>query len=120
MKGLTVPAKVLFLFTFFITLASAFYAAWEMRLPILVEVLTPIVYAWLFWWWLREDSKHSSVKWPPIDLGYFVYIGWFAILPYHLFKTRGVKGFFGILAFFGAYIGGWLAASLVIYLVWLS
>ncbi len=113
------PAKTLFLFTFLSPFVYTFYDAWEIRPPVLIEVLVPIVFASLFWSWLREDSgKNSSVKWPAIDLGFFIYFAWFAIVPYHLFKTRGIKGSLGILAFVGVYLAGWLMALLVIYTFW--
>ena len=118
MKG-TTPAKVLFFFTFFSTFVSTFYAAWEIRPPVLIEVLTPIIFAWLLWWWLVHDTRTSGLSWPATDLGLFVYFAWFAILPYHLLKTRGVQGLLVILAFFGAYIAGWITAVLAIYLIWL-
>lgn len=120
MKSISTPAKILFLFTFFWALTLTFYAAWDLRPPVLVDVLSPIVFAWLLWLWLSKDSRHSSVKWPAIDLGFFIYFAWFAILPYHLFKTRGIRGFLGILALAGAYLAGWLAAVVIIYVVWLS
>jgi hypothetical protein len=120
MKSISTPAKILFLFTFFSSLVSTFYAAWELRLPLLIDVFSPIVYAWLLWWWLTDDSRRSNLEWPAVDLGFFVYIAWFAIIPYHLFKTRGVRGLLGILALVGAYIAGWLSGVWVIYVVWLS
>jgi hypothetical protein len=118
MKPPTTPAKVLFAFTFFSTFLATIYAAWEINPPVLIEVLTPIVFAWLFWWWLIQDSKTSGLRWPMTDLGFFVYFAWFVILPYHLLKTRGLKGSLAVLAFFGVYFAGWLTAVLLIYFTW--
>lgn len=119
MRSLTAPTKMLFALTFFSGFVSTFYAAWEMRPPVLIDVLMPITYAWILWWWLTVDSKRSTVKWPKTDLGFFIYVAWFAILPFHLFKSRGFRGAFGILGFIGFYLAGWLAAIILIYAVWL-
>ena len=114
---LATPTKVLFLFTFFIQFISAFYSAWQTELPPVFQLLYWIAFGWLMWWWLREDSKRTGDTWP-MDLGYFLFIAWYIIIPYHLFATRGVKGFIGILSFIGVFLAGWLAAVIVIILVW--
>ncbi len=119
MNRLTTPARILVCFTYFASFVGTFYAAWDMRAPALVEILTPIVFAWLFWLWLKKDSAASTVKWPSIDLGFFVYFAWFAILPYHLVRTRGARGLQGILALVGVYLLGWFSANVMIYLIWL-
>lgn len=43
-------------------------------------------------------------------MGMFLYSAWILFIPYYLFKTRGVKGFVGILAFIGVNIAAWIGA----------
>jgi hypothetical protein len=53
-----------------------------------------------------------------MDLGMFLYIGWFFIVPYYLFKTRGVQAMIGIASFVGVFMAGWLSAAAVIVVFW--
>jgi hypothetical protein len=110
---------VLFLFTFFTQFIGGLYSAYGTELPPFFELLSRIAFAWLLWWWLREDSKRTAVTWP-LDLGFFLFVGWILIIPYHLFKTRGLKGFFGILWFIGILLAAWVAATFVAVLLWFS
>ena len=71
----------------------------------------------MFWWWLREDSGDRNITWP-LDLGMFVYAGWFLLLPYHLVKTRGVKGFLGVLAFVAVAFAAWISSAIFVVIVW--
>lgn len=86
------------------------------HLPI-YEVLGWVASYWIVSWWLTKDSKRTGTTWP-LDLGYFLFAGWFLILPYHLFRTRGVKALVGICAYLGFVIAGWAAAVFAFYLFW--
>ena len=47
-------------------------------------------------YWLSKDSKSRNVHWV-FDLGFFLYVAWPIIMPYYLFKTRGLgKGFLAL------------------------
>jgi hypothetical protein len=65
----------------------------------------------LIGYWLNKDNQRYKIAWV-FDMGFFLYLAWPLIVPFYLFKTRGVKalriifGFIGI--FLGAYIIGWL------------
>jgi len=48
-----------------------------------------------------------------LDLGMFLFIAWVVLLPYHLFKTRGLKAFIPILAFILTILCGIVAAAVV-------
>jgi hypothetical protein len=63
-------------------------------------------------WWLRADVKSSAVKALYCD-GLLVTVGWVIILPYHLLKTRGVKGLIPLLAFLGALIASQVVAAVI-------
>jgi hypothetical protein len=73
---------------------------------------------WAIWWWLKEDSKQTDVRWQELDLGFFLALAWFLLIPYHLFKSRGVHGLLGILSFIGVQIVAWACAALLIVLIW--
>ena len=63
-------------------------------------------------WWLRADAKSSGVKALYCD-GLLVTAGWVIILPYHLLKTRGLKGFIPLLALLAALIASQVVATVV-------
>jgi hypothetical protein len=48
--------------------------------------------------------------------------GWFVIIPYHLFKTRGWKGLLPMLALVGTYVLSIVMASIVyaVFFGWVS
>ncbi|CAN5310069.1 hypothetical protein BH20ACI2_BH20ACI2_07010 [soil metagenome] len=77
-----------------------------------VEILSGLSFIWLIWWWLRDDSRKRNIWWV-LDLGFFLFLTWFAILPYHLFKTRGLSAFIPILFFVFVLISGYAAAEIV-------
>lgn len=114
---LATPTKALFAFVFVAQFVTTLYSAREIALPLFFDFLYPFASLWLICWWLREDSRRTGVTWP-IDLGMFLYIAWIFILPYHLFRTRGLKGFLGIFSFIGILIAAWVAAAIVGILLW--
>src|SRR5262245_27828432 len=89
------PTKVLFLFSFLTQFIATFYVAFQTDPPWAYELLSPFAFLWVIWWWLQEDSKRTDVRWQEMDLGLFLSIAWFVLVPYHLFKTRGVNAFLG-------------------------
>ena len=106
----TTPTKALFAFIFVAPFVDILYSAHELSLPPLYESLSPLAFLGLICWWLEKDSKRTGVSWP-LDLGMFLYAAWILILPCHLFKTRGLRGLFGILAFIGALLSGWITGN---------
>lgn len=47
-----------------------------------------------------------------MDLGMFVYAAWIFILPYHMFRTRGLKASTGILSLIAVYIAALMTAAI--------
>jgi hypothetical protein len=107
------PTRILFPYVFLTNLVSTFYAAFQISPPVLLELLIPLVFLWLIAWWLVEDSRRTHVTWP-VDTGMFLYGAWIVLLPYHLFKTRGLRAFIGIFAMIGTMFAAWLVAAIVI------
>ena len=114
---LSVPTKLLFPFVFLSQFIATFYAAFQVESPFLFDVLSRLTFFWLLSWWLVEDSRRRGVTWP-MDTGMLVLIGWFVLLPYHLFKTRGIRALIGIFALIGTMVAGWLASAVLIVLFW--
>lgn len=108
---------VLFFFIFFTQFVATMYAAWQLETPAAFEALYAVAFLWLVWWWLVTDCRATGVTWP-MDLGMFLYMGWIFILPYYLFKTRGLKAVIGIASFVGIFVAGWLTAAIVIVVFW--
>lgn len=63
-------------------------------------------------WWLKAEARRYSDK-PLYCLGLLVGIGWIIIIPYHLFKTRGVRGLIPLLGLIGSFLTAHLLAVIV-------
>jgi hypothetical protein len=116
-RRLAPTTKVLFIFVFFTQFLATMYATWQLEAPAAFEVLYAIAFLWLVWWWLVTDSKVTGVTWP-MDLGMFLSIGWVLVLPYYLFKTRGIKAMIGIASFLGVCVAAWSSAAIIIVVFW--
>jgi hypothetical protein len=60
-------------------------------------------------WWLNAETGNSAVK-PVYCSGLLVGTGWLFIIPYHLLKTRGLKGFIPLFALIGSFIAAHITA----------
>jgi hypothetical protein len=63
-------------------------------------------------WWLKAEARTYTVK-QVYCLGLLVGIGWIIIIPYHLFKTRGVRGLLPLLALIVSFLAAHLLAIFV-------
>lgn len=63
-------------------------------------------------WWLRADTRRYAVK-PVYCLGLLVRVGWIIIIPYHLFKTRGLRGLIPLVALISVFIAAQLLSVFV-------
>lgn len=63
-------------------------------------------------WWLRSDTRRSAVT-PMYCHGLLMSVGWFAIIPYHLLKTRGVRGLLPLLLLIGSFVLAPLSAAVL-------
>jgi hypothetical protein len=66
-------------------------------------------------WWLRAEAKNSVMKqiYCPGLL-----IGWASIIvvPYHLFKTRGIKALIPLSLLIGSYVAAYLATAILYFI----
>ena len=60
-------------------------------------------------WWLRAEVKRSAVV-PLYCEGMLVSLGWLVVIPYHLLKTRGLKGLLPLLFLIGCFVFAYVCA----------
>lgn len=84
-------------------LASALYAAEGLPDPRGVSLVCYILVTTIVYFWFKRfaAAHHISL---PFDFGWFLYLAWWVIVPYYLFKVRGWKAFRTILPFVAAYL----------------
>ena len=61
-------------------------------------------------WWFRSERRKSAVTHVYCE-GMIVYYCFVFTIPYHLLKTRGVKGLLPLLALVGSYLGSQVLAT---------
>jgi hypothetical protein len=66
-------------------------------------------------WWLRAEAQSSPVT-QVYCPGLFAITAWPIIIPYHLLKTRGVRGFIPLFALIAAFVFAKILA-VIIYVV---
>lgn len=101
-------AILIFIYNF----AAALFLASGFELSPAVEYLYAAAFPCAAIWWLRSDAYRSSVT-PLYCHGMMMGLGWFVIIPYHLLKTRGAKGFLPLLLLAGSFVAARLAAAVV-------
>ena len=106
------PTMALFVFAFLTQFLTTIYSAFQISPSAIFGFLSAIGFLWLICWWLKEDSRRTGITWP-LDLGMFLYVAWVFIVPYHLFKTRGLTGLWGILSFIVVLFAAWLSAAVI-------
>lgn len=60
-------------------------------------------------WWIRGDARRHKVK-TVYCLGLLVSMGWMIVVPYHLLKTRGAKGWLTIIILAAVFIVAQIAS----------
>jgi hypothetical protein len=63
-------------------------------------------------WWLRAEAQSSPVK-QVYCAGLLVNLAWPIIIPYHLFKTRGVRGLLPLFALIATFVIAEILAVIV-------
>jgi hypothetical protein len=112
LSRMTSPAALLYIFVTINQVIAGIYLARDIEPPSAFTFLYPLGLLWLIGWWLQTDSRKYGVAWV-FDMGLFLYIAWPLIMPYYLFRTRGLKGFLPILAFIGTYLGAYVMGAAI-------
>lgn len=105
---LVLLAILVFIYNF----GAGVYYAQEMEPLPTVEFLYTSAFLCGVVWWLDAEAGKSAVK-PVYCRGLLVSIGWLIIIPYHLLKTRGVKGLIPLVALVGSFVVAHIAAFIV-------
>ena len=104
---------VLFAILIFIYNFTASLYAWTGVEPLpTVEFLYIAAFSWGAIWWFRSETQKSDLQ-RVYCHGMLMNFGWFVIIPYHLWKTRGWRGLLPVLALVGSYIGSIVLATIV-------
>jgi hypothetical protein len=104
---LSAPTAFLFLFVIVSQTDHGLHLSNGTEPPFAFTALGPFIYVWIIGWWMQTDCRKRGVTWL-LDMGFFLSIAWPFIVPYHLFKTRGIRGFIPILVFVGIFLGATL------------
>jgi len=116
-KAILKPSLALFTVTFLLQFIALIYSAFQIDPPPSYALLEPIAFLWVVCWWFEAEMRRSKTHWP-LDAGMLLYATWFLFLPIYLIKTRGVSGIIGIAGFVASMIAGWIAATVLILLIW--
>jgi len=109
------PVTVL-LYIFLITsqVVTGLYIAGGLEPPALFTLMYAAGLIWILGWWMRDDSKRRGMNWI-FDMGFFLLLAWPIVLPYHLLKSRGMKGVLVIIGFAAIYLAA-IVSGIVLYL----
>jgi hypothetical protein len=69
------------------------------------EFLYTVLFLCAVVWWLKAEARRYAIK-PLYCLGLLVGVGWIIIIPYHLFKTRGLRGLIPLVTLIGSFLAG--------------
>ena len=105
LSRLNSPTVLLYLFVLLTQIAAGGYQASGLEPPASYTFIYTCGFLWVVGWWLRTDSRKRGIGWV-FDMGLFLYVAWPFVLPYYLFKSRGVRAVLVILGFAAVYIGG--------------
>ena len=64
-------------------------------------------------WWLRAEARCSPVARTYCE-GLLVALGWIFIIPYHLLKTRGVKGLIPLFALIFTFVAARVLVAVIL------
>lgn len=106
------PLICLCLFLLFTQIANNFYAAHGVEPSSGFGMFYTLGLLWLGVWWLKNDNKQYKIG-LVYDLGLFLYLAWFIVVPYYLFRTRGLKAFITLFSFIGIYLVTYLIGAAI-------
>ena len=92
--------------------ASGFYQFHGLETLPALEFLYEAAFVCAVVWWLRAEVRRSAVT-PVYCQGMLFGIGWLIIIPYHLLKTRGVRGLILLLALLLSPVAGRIVSMFV-------
>lgn len=95
---------------------NCLYAALGLAAPSAFVLLYYIAAFWAIAAWIIADARRLRVN-VPFDIGWFVFLAWPVALPYHLFKTRGVRGFLTLAGLLGLFLATYVVGLAVFFVI---
>lgn len=71
---------------------------------------------WALAWWIAADCRQRRLG-TSIDHGWFVFLAWPVVVPYHLIKTRGARGCLVMAGMLSLFVASWLLAVAVFFIL---
>jgi hypothetical protein len=97
-------------------LANALYATGGVAMPAGFRVVCYLLLTAVVYFWFMKFAEENRVS-VPFDMGFFLYLAWWAIVPLYLLKVRGARGLWAILAFVAADLVSYGLSLIVLYAV---
>ncbi len=108
---ISIPTVFFIGFILLANIIMGLYAGFSMQRSAAFQLL----YALIFWaalsWWFIDDSRNHGWKWLQ-SWGIFLYAAGWLVVPYYLFKTRGVKALLILLLLIGFYFGAYMIGGI--------
>lgn len=101
-------AILIFIYNF----AAGLYLMSGIELSPRIEFLYLAAFPCAAIWWLRSDVRKSAITHMYCH-GMLMGVGWFFLIPYHLLKTRGARGFLPLLLLIGSFLAARILAGVV-------
>lgn len=93
-------------------LAGAVYLAHGRPPSLRFDLLTHLGLLWLTAYWFAQFSRRHRIAWV-MDMGLFLFVAWWIVIPYYVLRVRGVRGLWTLGAFGAAYLAASLAGTLL-------
>ena len=93
------------------------YRGIGLPMPIGVDGLGWVFFQLSLWSWFWSYCRRHRMAWP-LDMGAFLAVGWFVIVPYYLFRAEGRRAWGLIAIFAAALVAAWAVTLAVV--VWLK
>ena len=111
-SSVSTPLLLLCLFILFYYLGGGLYSAHGIQPSPAFFLLYRAGLLWLVGWWLKEESRRYRVKLVYCP-GLLILIAYPIVIPYYLFRTRGVKGFVTLLGLIGVFLAAQIFGAIV-------
>jgi hypothetical protein len=80
------------------------------------EIVSRLAVVMAVWYWFLQYSWKHRIGWP-LDMGLFLAIAPFIVIPYHVVRVERKRGLLTLAALVGVYLGTYLVAVLLYYLL---
>src|SRR5258705_4364914 len=84
------PTVLLYIYLVLMQAAQGIYGIGKFEPPPAFSLVYSAGFLWIVGWWLLTDSRKRDIPWV-YDIGLYLTIAWWFIMPYYLLQTRGGK-----------------------------